>query len=371
MIARTKAGPQPIHHKSLTIEKLSDAIDILMKPETTYAAQEISRSMSHENGVHKAVQSFHRGLPQQSLRCDILPDLPAVWTYRSSKRTIRLSRLAAEILINHLKIDLKKLIAHESRTYHIENRRWDPITGGASAAIGTFYDVGMAFSDASGSSGKGKEKTAVYAMTPDSKSSDTIPTTPDIFEPSISDIESTKLPKRKNNAIAKSFGKAGTALLKGSLVEIPYALAKGLHNAPLMYNDQPRDFGPITNVQSGLTVAGKSLFFGLYDGISGLVLSPIEGAKKEGALGALKGVGKGIGGLYWKPNAGLAGCLGYPIMGVYKSVVGVLRDKIRVLVAQRRREEGTWRVERLRMEGELGDLIVRVLRAWDEVRGKV
>ena len=43
---------------------------------------------------------------------------------------------------------------------------------------------------------------------------------------------------------------------------------------------------------------------GVYDGVSGLWMQPIDGQKKEGALGALKGVGKGIGGLALKPVAG-------------------------------------------------------------------
>jgi hypothetical protein len=44
--------------------------------------------------------------------------------------------------------------------------------------------------------------------------------------------------------------------------------------------------------------------YGFYDGISGLVTQPIAGAKKEGAAGLVKGVGKGIGGLILKPGAG-------------------------------------------------------------------
>lgn len=42
----------------------------------------------------------------------------------------------------------------------------------------------------------------------------------------------------------------------------------------------------------------------MYDGISGLVTQPLEGAKKEGFVGLIKGFGKGIGGVVLKPNAG-------------------------------------------------------------------
>lgn len=44
--------------------------------------------------------------------------------------------------------------------------------------------------------------------------------------------------------------------------------------------------------------------YGFYDGISGLVTQPMRGAEKEGAVGLVKGIGKGIGGLILKPGAG-------------------------------------------------------------------
>lgn len=42
----------------------------------------------------------------------------------------------------------------------------------------------------------------------------------------------------------------------------------------------------------------------MYDGITGFVTQPIDGAKKEGVAGLIKGFGKGIGGLMLKPTAG-------------------------------------------------------------------
>lgn len=44
--------------------------------------------------------------------------------------------------------------------------------------------------------------------------------------------------------------------------------------------------------------------YGLYDGISGLVTQPLEGAKKDGLFGLIKGFGKGLGGVVLKPQAG-------------------------------------------------------------------
>lgn len=42
----------------------------------------------------------------------------------------------------------------------------------------------------------------------------------------------------------------------------------------------------------------------MYDGISGLVTQPYK-ARNEGSAGIMKGIGKGIGGLIFKPGAGM------------------------------------------------------------------
>lgn len=45
--------------------------------------------------------------------------------------------------------------------------------------------------------------------------------------------------------------------------------------------------------------------YGLYDGVTGLFTQPISGAKQEGVAGLFKGFGKGIGGFFLKPGAGM------------------------------------------------------------------
>jgi hypothetical protein len=82
-------------------------------------------------------------------------------------------------------------------------------------------------------------------------------------------------------------------------------LAKGFRNVPRLYNDDTvRPVEKVTDFSSGLKVAGKEFGYGLFDGISGLVMQPLRGAEKEGASGLVKGFGKGIGGLITKPAAG-------------------------------------------------------------------
>lgn len=82
-------------------------------------------------------------------------------------------------------------------------------------------------------------------------------------------------------------------------------LAKGFRNLPKLYNDDTvRPPEKVKGIGSGLKIAGKEFGFGMYDGISGLVTQPYRGAQKQGALGLVKGFGKGIGGLAFKPWAG-------------------------------------------------------------------
>jgi hypothetical protein len=82
-------------------------------------------------------------------------------------------------------------------------------------------------------------------------------------------------------------------------------LARGFRNAPRLYNDDTvRKPEKVNSFESGLKVAGREFGFGFYDGISGLVTQPLRGAQKEGGVGLLKGIGKGIGGLVLKPAAG-------------------------------------------------------------------
>ena len=43
---------------------------------------------------------------------------------------------------------------------------------------------------------------------------------------------------------------------------------------------------------------------GFYDGITGLVIHPYMGAKRDGTVGFFKGVIRGFGGLFFKTQAG-------------------------------------------------------------------
>ncbi|KAL9595222.1 MAG: hypothetical protein Q9179_005061 [Wetmoreana sp. 5 TL-2023] len=103
----------------------------------------------------------------------------------------------------------------------------------------------------------------------------------------------------------KGVGRIVGAGLK-SPMDFTLSLARGFHNAPKLYGDDSvRNPDKVTGIQSGLKAAGKEFGYGVYDGISGLFTQPFHGAKQEGVAGFIKGVGKGIGGLLLKPQAGM------------------------------------------------------------------
>ncbi|XP_077862759.1 intermembrane lipid transfer protein VPS13A-like [Saccoglossus kowalevskii] len=64
-------------------------------------------------------------------------------------------------------------------------------------------------------------------------------------------------------------------------------------------NQRPAD------LKEGLARGGKGLVMGFVEGVSGIVVQPVKGAKKEGAAGFFKGVGKGLVGVVAKPTGGV------------------------------------------------------------------
>lgn len=105
MVAAAGAGPKPIQHKSLTSRNLADAILFCLTPEAAIAAAEIAFQMKKEDGVKAAVQSFHNNLPGLEMRCELLHDQPAAWTYRKGKKDWKLSKLAVAWLSADSKLD--------------------------------------------------------------------------------------------------------------------------------------------------------------------------------------------------------------------------------------------------------------------------
>ncbi|EED21405.1 UDP-glucose,sterol transferase, putative [Talaromyces stipitatus ATCC 10500] len=173
--------------------------------------------------------------------------------------------------------------------------------------------------------------------------SSTVPTTDRLFDDSTrvetQSVNSLPLPKetrtrkhaRTINDIHDidldgivSAGKSAAKLVNVGLrapASFTMAVAKGFHNAPLLYGDDTvREQPKVTGIKSGFKAAGKEFGYGFYDGISGLATQPVQGVIKEGPVGAIKGITKGIGGLIFKPAAAVWSLTGYPMSGIYKEI---------------------------------------------------
>lgn len=109
MVAAANAGPKPIPYRLLSGNSLAEAIKYCLNEKIGYGAYQIALKMKVDDGVKSAVSSFHRHLPENDIRCDILLDQAATWSYEKSKRPMKLSTIASSILAKHSRLDVKFL----------------------------------------------------------------------------------------------------------------------------------------------------------------------------------------------------------------------------------------------------------------------
>ncbi|KAF2483580.1 hypothetical protein BDY17DRAFT_251074 [Neohortaea acidophila] len=405
MVARAGAGPEPLPHKELTAEKLADAINFCLKPESQAKAKELASKIAREKGSDVGAQSFHQMLDVDKLRCMIAPSRPAVW--RVKRTQVRLSAVAACTLANEGLLSFSDLKLFRAREYETEDGPWDPITGSSTAIVGTVTQMMMGVADlpietlkalnihpdaqkkkraseagqdlaensettkegttqSSDQDSAGTEtaitsesSTPAYSRqnssAPTVRSSDsasnrhlsgaTEPQRPrgDSLKEALSGRLNEPSPAAKRSAsgsssrsasprgeptnyletavgTSKGVGRILSAAFK-SPMDTSWALAKGFHNAPKLYGDDTvRKTEQITDFRTGLKAASKGFGYGLYDGITGFVTQPVQGAQKEGAAGFVKGFGKGLGGIVLKPSAAFWAIPGYTMKGVYKEL---------------------------------------------------
>ncbi|KAJ5421323.1 Glycosyl transferase family 28 [Penicillium cf. griseofulvum] len=324
MIARAGAGPKPIPFASLDFEKLTAAIRFCLTPEAREAARKVAFKMQTESAV--------------------------------------------QILIEHQKINEKYLQFHLVNPIIIEHRRWDPIT--AMLAAATTTGSTMLLSTADMIYNPYKEYKRGRSPNPSARDSQAmaLPSRPFSREPSstrISAADNTNPhnyrsasvepgaetgPDRRRNgfyvagsmagATMKGFGKFTGSYFKGVVVDIPHAAAEGFRQVPRMYGETPKDYGAIQDWKSGAIVGGRNFVDGMTDGFTGLFTQPVNGAREEGALGAVKGFAKGTIGLASKvPSAGI-GLVAYPFQGITKSIEAAFRSQSRKAMVKARLKSG-------------------------------
>ncbi|TVY94242.1 Sterol 3-beta-glucosyltransferase [Lachnellula willkommii] len=145
MVARAGAGPLPIPYKQLTADKLAAALSEALKPETLAKAKELGARIKEEKGNEIGAKSFHDMLGVDNLRCCLAPNRTAVW--RIKRTQTRLSAFAANILANEGLLDFADLKLYRPKEYETDDGPWDPISGGASALLGTIGSMTMGVAD--------------------------------------------------------------------------------------------------------------------------------------------------------------------------------------------------------------------------------
>jgi hypothetical protein len=190
----------------------------------------------------------------------------------------------------------------------IENRRWDPVTGTSSAFAGIVTDLvkntgDLVFKPYQEYQRGGDDSLPLIAAQP--ASSATIRcssiTNNTMYEQETDSSSTTSNQHRTGfqttGAVACQAMKGLGTLLghysKGLMVDLPLAATECLRAVPRLYGDEVRDYGPVRGWKSGAIVGGKTFAHGMAQGLSGIVTRPYQGAKEDGAAGAMKGLAKG------------------------------------------------------------------------------
>lgn len=308
MIHRAGAGPSPIPYKDLDADKLANQIREALKPETKERARELAAKIKEETGTKTAAEYFHETAQMQDAGCFLCPDQVAV--YRLRRTNIRLSALAAAILVDNGKIQPQHLKLVRRKRWYVEKGAQEPLIGiyGAISTTGVGYKncVSRLSRDLHANKGRKAGHSKIF----------------------VGDAEAAEQVPGALKAVGKFSGSMGMNTLRLP-VDLLYNLANGFHNMPYHFfsDDTVRVRGEINGVMSGTKVGFQELVFGLYDAFTGVLTQPVRGYKKhssEGVAsatwGATKGAGKGLVGLVSKSSAAALGVPGYGFKGLERSI---------------------------------------------------
>lgn len=340
------------------------------------------------------------------IRCSILPEAVAVWRVRRTR--IKLSAVAAWILVSEGKFTWKDLRLVRHTEWNDFDGPGEPLSGGAGAivtALGgvakglfgvpyTWYKGAKRVGEDIETKGEGQGMGKIVEnsrLIRERKGRKSIDGGSSSKRTSIEQAQTNKLKEDgkcderasdNDDEEDEEEGPISRDILHGTThsissivrtgcrlpMDISLALAQGFHNAPRLYGDTVRRPNRITGLHSGLRAAGKEVTLGLYDTITGLVLKPYRGAKAHGPIGFVSGVGKATGGIVFGLGAGVAGTIGYTLKGVHKelhkgperAVMHAIRDQ---RVWQGEREDAELRAEG---DGVWEGVRDRVIKGWEE-----
>ncbi len=165
-------------------------------------------------------------------------------------------------------------------------------------------------------------------------------------------------------------------------------LARGFHNAPLLYGDDtvrplpgrvasassassaPSSPPPVTNLGSGIRAASTAFGLGLYDGITGLVTQPLRGAAKDAGSsgrGLVAGFAKGIGGVVLKPTAGAWAVPAYVMQGMQAELRGLMGGRMAKNGLDAARMKARQRQGEMELAAADGQTRLSVVERWERL----
>lgn len=356
MVSKAKAGAHEcIPYKDLTVERLAEGIKQCLTEEAQKNVQKIADDIEAEgDGALNAVRSFHRSLPlhgEGSMRCDFLDNRAATWKIKNTN--VKLSALAAEILVNKKKLKWNELRLIRHYEWNDFGGPGEPVTGLWGSIYTTLADAALGVGSvpvemgktlkkreklwekkrqhqkkrqqkketlarANAEAGGEKATSAEQHVARKEEQQNGGRPKPEREESTLSTLSEPKDTLNEELAHEAAFGfrKTGHALARFPM-NVTLALTQGFHNAPRLYGDETVRRPPrVTGLHSGLRAGRDELVYGVTDGVTGIVTQPIRGAKERGVMGAVRGVGFGIGGFVLKDIAALLGPGAYFMKGL-------------------------------------------------------
>ena len=339
MVGKSGAGPMPTAYKHLDADTFAEGIRYLLTDEAKTAASNIAACIERDgDGARNAMQAFKNHFDKfgpPTLRCGIITENGAVWQVKGMH--VRLSPLAAEILVSNGYLTWKKLRLLRHTEWNDFEGPGEPITGVVESLKNSLRDT---FSGIGGApyrvgrtarariSGKlrqqrkKQESKAKAAAAASSSGSEEKSASESAADGQALTREETKIhipgPEQYAVDIGTSFGMTALAIIKAP-ASLVVALAQGFHNAPKLYGDDTvRRPTRVTGLRSGFKASGKEFVFGLYDGVTGVVTQPVRGAKENGGRGFARGAAMGLTGLVLKSISAVIGPFGYSMQGFVK-----------------------------------------------------
>lgn len=260
---------------------------------------------------------------------------------------------------------------YESHRTVIEARRWEPITGTITAAMGVSADLARSAADTVVKPVKAYQQRDTTRLEghADSTNGTAVPLSNSQISRGTKHTRGCLSTTKTLTVVSAHSMSDFLKKFASGLVIIPFAFTEGFRNVPLLYGEELRDYGEIYDWKSGIAFGAKAVVFGVVDGVAGLFILPYKGAKQEGAIGAAKGVGKGIAGLSsklftgmwfqlwrfidsdWNHPTATIGSATYPLQGFYKSIWRLANSKARRSIQQARLAEGRYMADRSRARG--------------------